>query len=150
MRKNLLAKIHIGKKALGWRDDDYRAILQGRYGQNSAGDLSDAQLDDLCRHLQSQGVKFKGHKPARPGRQSATDSYYPIPKDTPYVQQKRYIAGLWNMLGYKMTGLDTRAKKQFRVDKFIWLNDQDNLQTLAKDLWNRCKKRGLDPDPDAY
>jgi hypothetical protein len=54
---------------------------------------------------------------------------------------------LWNKLGWKISGIDLRCKKQFGVEKLVWLNDQYSLQTLAKDLYSRCQKRGLDPTP---
>ena len=136
-RKSLLAKIHIGKKALGLTDENYRSALEGRYGVNSAAHLNYTQLTDLVEYFKSQGVKFHASK----------SKFYMVPKNIPYARQKRYIAGLWVMLGYKAPGLDVRAKKQFGVEKFIWINDEADLQTLANDLWNRCKKKGLDPKP---
>ena len=39
------------------------------------------------------------------------------------------------------------VKRQFQVDKLVWLHEQDALQTLAKDLYTRCRQRGLDPEP---
>lgn len=143
-RNAMLAKIHIGKKTLGWSDEEYRDILQLRYSKASAGKLTFTELADMCDHFRKQGVDFK---PKDKAKERAR--FYEIPAGTPYADQKRYIAALWNKLGYHMAGLDTRVKKQFRVDKFIWLNDQNHLQTLAKDLHNRCHKAGLDPDPIA-
>ncbi|MCB2186977.1 MAG: regulatory protein GemA [Deltaproteobacteria bacterium] len=149
-RKSLLAKVHIGIKALGWEEDMYRQILQGRYGEASASLLTDGQLAEFVAYLGKQGVRFKaapGRKAQRrpaPGR--AAKDYYEIP-DGPNAAQLRYIAGLWNKLGYAMGGLDARVKKQFGVEKFIWLRDQEHLQTLAKDLVVRCRKAGMDPKP---
>jgi hypothetical protein len=45
-----------------------------------------------------------------------------------------------------MSGLDSRSAKQFGVERFIWINDQTHLQTLAKDMINRCRNKGIDPD----
>ena len=138
----MLAKVHIGKKAMGWDDDTYRLILQSRYGKSSAAHLTDEELADMCEYLRGQGVRF------RPlDKRKDRQRYYRIPDGTPYAQQKRYICALWAKLGYPLTGLDTRVKRQFGVAKLIWLHDQEHLQTLAKDLYTRCRQRGLDPEP---
>ena len=142
MRKAQLAKIHIGRKQMGWDDVTYRSILLGRYGVESAARLSDKQLDDMCNYLKEQGVQFKPSDPKKEKKR-----WYKIPDNVPYCRQKRYIAALCRELGWTMSGLDTRCKRQFGVDKFIWLNKQSDLQTLAKDLQNRCNKRGIDPAP---
>lgn len=141
-RKAMLAKIHIGRKAMGWDEDAYRDVLHGRYGADSAARLNERQLVDMCAYLADQGVSFK---PASKAKEKAR--WYHIPTGTPHYKQKRYIAALWRSLGWKASGLDTRCKIQFGVDKFVWLNDQDALQVLAKDLCNRCKKRGIDATP---
>lgn len=140
-RNALLAKVHIGKKAMGWSEDDYRAILQGRYGRQSAAELELRDLEDFCEHLRGQGVRFKPQDKAK-----EKQGWTPIPDGVPYAQQKKYIAALWQALGWNLAGLDKRVRKQFGVEKLAWLHDQAALQTLAKDLWNRCKKKGLDPE----
>ena len=141
-RKAMLAKVHIGKKDLGWDEDTYRQVLEGRFGVQSAADLSSDQLAELCDYLKSQGVSFRPRY-----KKKDRQRFYPIPDKTPYAQQKRYIAALWNKLGYDMDKLDTRVKKQFGLDKLVWLHDQEALQTLTNDLYTRCRKRGLDPEP---
>jgi len=146
-RKSALAKVHIGKKALGWRDDDYRAVLQGRYGAESAALLADRDLADLCEYMQRQGVKFRRRAVGKTRQAPSPRSFYPIPEGTPYERQKRWICALWAKLGYDPAGLDTRVDQQFRVAKLVWLHDQNALQILAKDLYTRCRKRGLDPEP---
>lgn len=143
-RKSALAKIHIGKKAMGWDEDAYRLVLKGRYGVESAAALQDRDLADMCEYLRGQGVAYK--RPQKPPRRDRR-RFYRIPDKTPYADQKRYICALWAKLGYDLDKLDTRVKKQFDVAKLVWLHDQNALQTLAKDLYTRCRKRGLDPTP---
>ncbi len=67
----------------------------------------------------------------------------------PLARQKRYIVILWLLLGYEPKTLDSRVSKQFGVDKFAWLSDPAALATLAKDLWSRCRRAGIDPEPAA-
>lgn len=142
-RNSLLAKIHIAKKQMPNMDDAlYRDILNERYGKASAGKLTIRELADFAQFLEAKGAKFfDSGKRAETSR----DDYYEIPDGTPCANQKRWIAAMWNAMDWKMSGLDTRAKAQFGVDKFLWLNDQSQLQTLAKDLMGRCQKKGIDP-----
>jgi hypothetical protein len=65
----------------------------------------------------------------------------------PLARQKRYLLTLWVLLGYEPKSLDARVAKQFGVAKFVWLQDSAALATLAKDLWSRCRKAGIDPEP---
>ncbi len=144
-RRALLAKVHIALKDLGIDDAAYRGVLAELFGKKSAKDLSDKQLVALCEHFTRRGwePKRKTSKGVKPARKD----FYEIPKGVGLERIKKYIAGLWKMLGYELAGLDTRVKKQFGVDKFLWLDDMAALQILAKDLWNRCRKRDLDPEP---
>lgn len=142
-RRGLLAKVHIGKKALGMADGDYRAVLDARYGVGSAGDLTLRQLDDLVSYFEKQGVEYPepGQRAKRPGKR-----FYEVPDGVHFDRQKRLIAAMWCALGWNMSGLDARCARQFKVAKFLWLKDQGQLQTLAKDLHNRCRRKGLDPE----
>lgn len=141
-RRPLLAKIHIGKKMLGWSDNLYREVLLKQYGQNTSTKLTLHQLSDLVNYMAAQGVQYTNSRKRSP--QPRRD-FYEIPEGTPFARQKRYIAAMWNALDWKMSGLDVRARSQFGVDKFLWINDQAALQTLAKDLFNRCNRKGVNP-----
>ncbi|WP_419787236.1 regulatory protein GemA [Pseudodesulfovibrio sp.] len=143
-RNALLAKIHIAKKQMPNMDDDlYRDKLNELYGKDSAGKLTIRELTDFVNFLEKKGAEFP-HKGSR-FRQPRQD-FYEIPDGTPYAEQKRRIAAMWRALEWKMSGLDIRCKTQFRVEKFLWLNDQSDLQVLAKDLIGRCHRKGIDPD----
>jgi hypothetical protein len=65
----------------------------------------------------------------------------------PLARQKKYILMLWCLLGYEPKSLDARVSKQFGVERFVWLTDQAALATLAKDMWSRCRRAGIDPEP---
>lgn len=142
-RRTDLAKIHIGKKQLGMSDPDYRAFLFSHTGKESSSKLTDRERWRIIQTMEEKGADFthKGRSRKKP------DEFYAIPETTAHARQKRYIAALWKLLGYKMSGLDVRAKKQFDVDKFVWINTPDDLTTMAKDLYNRARKRGLNPEP---
>jgi phage gp16-like protein len=55
MRKNRLAAIHMGKKALGLDDDTYRDMLEHVTGKRSAKDMSDDHLVKVLQHMETLG-----------------------------------------------------------------------------------------------
>lgn len=142
-RRAMLAKIHIGKKERGMAEEEYRAMLQERYGKASSSKLTFEEMKDLVSFLEHLGVQYPNsrERSLKPRR-----DFYEIPDGTTHARQKRYIAALWDALGWKMSGLDVRAKSQWGVESFLWLNDQAALQTLMKDLINRCHRKGIDPE----
>lgn len=138
IRKGMLAKVHIAKDQLGLADADYRAMLAELFGVESSRDLSVPQLAKLLNHLLDRG--WKG-----PGGGARPQGFMEIDDADPNAGQKRYILTLWTALGFEPAKLDARCKRQFKVEKFVWLRKQADLQILSKDLWNRCVRRGIDP-----
>lgn len=132
------AKINIACKELGIDKYD---LLSDRYGLESSKDLTSDQVADMLDHFRKLGFKVK--RPSTGQRKG----YFIKIKPGPEARQKRYILALWKALGYKVPGIHKRCKTQFGVDRFEWLDDVDALQTLAKDLHNRCMNRGIDPSP---
>ncbi len=142
-RKALLAKVHIAKKQLGMDDTTYRAMLEHNFGVESASKLGLKKLVQFCSILEAKGAVFTQKNNTK--KQAATienEKFYPIADADPACDQKRMIAALWcEELGYKAGSLDTRAKKQFGVEKFTWLKKQEDLQKLGKDLYNRVQAK---------
>lgn len=132
LRRKLLAAIHVEKKKAGLTDADYRAVLRAVVGVESAGDCSPQELKRLADH-------FKGFSRPMPLK-NKDDNYYHIVKGIEDWKQKRHVAAMWVELGYKASGLDTRAKKQFGREDFTRLTTED-LQTLGRDLAKRLSKR---------
>lgn len=64
-RKAALAKIHLGKKALGLADDAYRDLLERLTGRRSAKDLGDAQIGAVLAEFKRLG--FRDAPPKRAG-----------------------------------------------------------------------------------
>ena len=61
-RKALLAKIHVAKKQLGLKEEEYRALLDGHFGAASAADLGLTDLKRLVLVMADYGFKpSKGH-----------------------------------------------------------------------------------------
>lgn len=142
--RGLIAKVKIGQKQLGMSDEQYRDMLADRYGKESATQLGIRELKDCVRHMESLGAIFTTGRGK--GRDRDPEGFYVIPDGTRFARQKRYIAALWVRLGWKASGLDMRARQQFGVDRFLWMDKEDDLQCLAKDLNNRCRRKGIDPD----
>lgn len=142
-RRSLLTKVHIAKKDLGLDDDAYRAIL-GRHGVESSGALDMKGLEKLLTHMEKLGWESTP-KQAKP---RINAEHITIPDTDPLARQKRYALALAKVLGWSLLGLQKRIKQQFGVENIIWLADQASLQTLIKDMTNRCRKKGIDPSPD--
>jgi len=69
-----------------------------------------------------------------------------IPEGTVHAPQKRYALVLAKALGWSLVGLQKRIKQQFGVENILWLNEQADLQVLIKDMINRCRHKGIDPE----
>ncbi|WP_319543181.1 regulatory protein GemA [uncultured Pseudodesulfovibrio sp.] len=145
-RNGLIAKVKIGQKQLGMDDDQYRIMLEDRFEVNSCSRLNIPQLEKLVKHLEKLGAEYPHSRKRYPKKDPK--KFYEIPEGTPHARQKRYIAALWHALGWKMSGLDYRCKSQFKVESFLWVNDQSDLQTLARDLVSRCHEKRIDPSPE--
>lgn len=144
-RDPLLSKIHIGRKQLGISPADSRIMLHSMFGKESAAQLTPKERVQLIRHMEELGVEYthKGRPRTKPHPEIRSD-YYEIPDHVAYARQKRYICALWSKLGFNLQGLDTRARKQAKVDRFLWVVDQTYLQTLTNDLISRCRRKGID------
>lgn len=63
---NLIKVIHTGKKALGWDDDTYRAVLERVTGKRSARNCSVVELERVVLYMRGQGftpVSTHGRRP---------------------------------------------------------------------------------------
>lgn len=144
-RNALVGKVHLAKKQLGLGDDEYRALLLGATGKESCKDLGVAQLSDVLNRFVALGFQPAAGRAPQDGKKRA--GYIEIPDSDPLAAQKRYALGLAGMLGWSPKSLNKRLEKQFQVSDIRWLKDQAALQTLIKDMCNRCRRRGLDPTP---
>lgn len=145
-KKGLVRKVKWAQRNRGMSDDEYRTMLFDRYQVESSTKLSVQDLEDLISHFEKNlSVEFYDS-----GRRSKkkNPNFYEIPDHVPHARQKRKIAAMWCALGYKMSGLNTRAKSQGDVDSFLWVKSQSFLQKLGRDLTSRCQKKGIDPSPE--
>jgi len=62
-----------------------------------------------------------------------------ITDSMPYAAEKRQILTIWRKLGYSMSSLDTRCKREFNVPLFVWMQDGEQICRLLSDLQRREK-----------
>jgi len=146
-RKALIIKVHVAKRQLGLDKDDttYRALLQGATGKDSCADMNVAELADVLNAFVRAGWK---PAPAKIRKQPKGSSWVEVPKDAPLARQKRKALALASDLGWSLDYLNGRLRQQFGVEHILWLDSQDAMQTLLKDMANRAKRRGLDAYPE--
>jgi len=59
-RQRMLALIHIAKKQLRLKEDDYRTLLGSVTGKTSAGEMTLSELNAVIQTFEGMGFKVKG------------------------------------------------------------------------------------------
>ena len=132
-RKSALAKIHIAKKDLGLSDEVYRGIIEAKFGESSAKDLTESQLEQLAGHLRTLGwepepPKKKGSKPRN---MSGT------PRAPLLSKIEAYLAEAGRPWQYA----DGVAKRVCGVDRVQWCTP-NQLQKVVAALGYNAKRHG--------
>ena len=145
-----LAKVHIAKRELGLSGEEYTDILYFYFGVLSTKDLTDEALIELLRIFRGKGwrPKFTVKKSHSPKKQAIGKDNLKKIADGPLARQKQYILALWHALGFEVAMLDARCKKQFKIERFEWLQDENHLHILIADLRARCMLAGIDTSPE--
>jgi hypothetical protein len=137
-RRGLLAKVHIARKDLGLTEEEYRATLREMFGIESAAQLTEEQLGGLVEHFLHRGWRGPQDLSDRPG-------FLEIAESDPYARQKRYILALARRLGWRPGVLQRYMRAKVRSSSLAHLHDPTKLNLLARDLWGRCVRQGIDP-----
>lgn len=138
-RRQLLAKIHMGKAALKMDDDVYRAMLMRVAGAVSAADLRLAELPLVVEELKRLGWKDKPKAPKRAGsRPQAADP------------QSAVIRALWLALYHlgeltdpSEAALATFVRRQTKVDALQFLTPMQARKVIEA-LKGWCGRVGYD------
>ena len=150
-RNSLYAKIAIARKQLPCMDEStYRDLLDETFGKSSAKDLSYGQLVKLVSILETKGAVFTKPSKQKSVARRRDKDFYEIPDYVPHARQKRYVASLWSKLGYSMLSLDERCKRQFKIDAFLWLEDEAHMRALTQNIIARAEKKGIDTDANNF
>jgi len=118
-RRTLLAKIHIAKKDLGMSDDEYRTVLDVKFGKGSASKLTMPQLSQLVAHFQTLGwepAPSRGKPKNPPAERSALLS-----------KVEAYLAEAGRPWSYA----DAMAKRICKVEKIAWCEPEDLAKIVA-------------------
>lgn len=149
-KKELIKKAAIARRQIGIDDEAYRILLTRRYGVDSSTKLNIKQLHDLIHNVyigemgwEQKPAKTKKPTPTQKKGKGYQGEFVEISDKDPLAKQKRYALALAKLLGWKLSGLNTRCKKQFEVERFEWISQQKHMQILIKDMQQRCAKRGI-------
>lgn len=157
-RKPLYAKIAIARKQLpDMTEEAYRELMARNFnGQTSAAQLSYRDLNRLVDLLAGLGAVYvttgatSQRRPPRDARRShwnasvttkARPDWINVPDSDPLASKKRAILAIWKRLGYSMSSLETRVRREFGVESFSWLHDDSAIAHLLTDL--QCRERAF-------
>ncbi len=150
-RNSLYAKIAIARKQLlHMSEEAYRDLLWEEFKKKSAADITYGQLVRLVNILKDKGAVFTAANKQKSSTRRRDKEFYEIPDHVPHARQKRYIAALWQQLGYSMLSLDERCRRQFKIDAFLWVADEAHIKALTQNLVARAKKKGIMTDTNAF
>jgi len=127
-RRSLLAQTHMAIKDLAMPDDAYRAMLQERFGVDSAGTLSMQRLKELVAHFEKLG-------------------WVPKRKPSPKDDIKRLCKRIWAQcysLGRPVPAYaDAIAKQMFGIEKLVWCK-AEQLRAITTALAKQQAKEGAE------
>lgn len=127
-RKSELAAIHVGKKALGLKENDYRAILARVTGKQSAAHLNRGQRIMVIEYMRKIGFKPLDREKPRP--KGAADR----------GPMHRKIAALLRDGGYPDSYADGIAKKMFGIDSVKFCQPDQLRKIIAALTYNQRRQ----------
>lgn len=137
-RNALYRKIEVGRRQLPAMDEvAFRQLLRNEFGVESRKDMTTGQLSRLVNILAEKGAVYTS--PKKPKAASKKPDFIDITDSMPFATQKRQILAIWRKLGYALSSLDTRVKRAFGIDRFVWLKDEKQIIALLSDLQRREK-----------
>ena len=131
-RRGLLAKVHVAKKQLGMADDDYRVMLEARFGVRSSADLTIGQLERLISLFEKGGWQAP-ERHATGADNRATEA------------QIARIKVLWGLFARKSdwAAFEAWLRRYWKRDRVEWLTRQEASKVIAT-LGRMNAKQGLD------
>lgn len=141
LRFALYKKIEVGRKQVPEMADEdfFRDWLESNFGQRSRTKLSINQLSRVIDMLAKAGAEYTSRGTNKKTRGHVRPDFLTVPESDSHAQQKKAICAIWKKLGYSMTSLETRVKREFGVASFAWLQDGAKIDRLLTDLQRREK-----------
>lgn len=144
-RLGLYRKMEIGRDQLPEMSDDdfFHDWLEDNFGKRSRTQLSVPELSRVLDMFVGLGAVFTSKKAAPKKRTNnkktphARPDWIEVPENVPFAKEKREICAIWRKLGYSMTSLETRIKRQFGQPTIMWVHDKEKLSRLLSDLQKR-------------
>ena len=139
LRISLYKKIEVARKQLPHMNDDdfFRDYLEDNFKVRSRKELTTTQLIRLVDMLARAGAVYTSKGSNKKVTPKARPDWIEVPDGTPFADEKRKICAIWKKLGYSMTSLETRVKRQFNLASFAWLKEKQPIMTLLTDLQKR-------------
>jgi phage gp16-like protein len=139
MRNQLIAKVHIAKKALALDDDTYRQTLTSITGKSSCSAMNDSELEKVLGHF-----KGKGWKPAK----ATSRKYSPRTRKNGGHDQVDKIRAVWIHMyktGVTQSGTEaaldawvkrttTKLNKGLGIERTDWLRSRENSHLVVSVL----------------
>lgn len=140
-RRALLAKAHIGKKALGLDEDAWAGLVRTATGAASCRDLDEAGLVRLVESLKAKGVQFA--TPARAGQRPKN-----IDSASARAAQLGKIEALLADAGRPWAYVQAMAKRMYQKDR-VQFCDSCELTGLIAALTRNAQREGrlVKPEP---
>lgn len=137
-RRALLAKVHIAKKEMCLKPDEYEMILNG-FKVASSADLPIAKLEILVKYL-----KHLGWKPRKGSRFKVHGSRLVVKPEQIEALRKRarLMAEEMELAENRFAGL---VKKMCATDKLEWCKDVGKLRRLLKVL-GKIREQGTEKE----
>jgi phage gp16-like protein len=145
-RRADLAKIHIAKKALGMDDSEYRAVLLGLTGKESAGKLNRPDRKSVLAYMENLGFVPKPRKkPARKPPEGRPSTMQPpgTRNRTSRENQLAKIEALLTVGSRPWSYADALAKRICKVEKIIWVPGDQLCKVIAA-LRYQARREGWD------
>jgi hypothetical protein len=143
-KKAKLSLIHIAKKDVGVTDEDYRSILFGAAGVESAAELEyEYQFNAVMKAFENLGFKSTGGS----NKLKQTDTKSKRNWGWISARQEYYIRGLWVLASRKKDEQSIRAiiKRIAKVDDIHFMQKKDATKVILA-LRDIAEKAGFDPD----
>ena len=153
-RRAMLAKVHLARKELGLAEADYRAVLYRVTQHESAGALSDAQLEAVIAEFKRLGWQQKSRSVPSVGSGSRIPGATARPADHPAARKARSLwislAQLGVVRNSSEAALEAFARRQLGVDRLQWA-DQGQVYKLTEALKAMAERAGWSQagNPDA-